>query len=389
MTLLQLQQYSKEAQLSAKCTKLGLGLIIIIGISFLENLRLKGNDKNGEKTIMTHVNLFVKMLQHLIILLDDTSISFCYHKNKRAEKRLIPLSILKDGIIFGMKENLQIHFVLPEYDLPAEYWIEMRSIDSSLIVSANSTFDKYLCNNTLSQESRVIVFNDFEMYKRAQLTINQIVVLRLTKEELFLNVRHIGTSLNKLARLNLVVTNIDSFSEKDFEEYNKCLFFLSETLQCLYCKGLMPQLNVLTDRIMLKQMNNCNAGIHSITLAPDGCFYICPAFYQDENRDSSCNNLNVGTLNKGLMIENQFLYELKYSPLCRICDSYHCKRCIWLNFKTTNEVNTPSHEQCIVSHLERNASRELLQNIRKRFPDFMFDSEIKHIDYLEPLDLLI
>ena len=38
------------------------------------------------------------------------------------------------------------------------------------------------------------------------------------------------------------------------------------------------QFNLLTDRMMLKEMNNCNAGYESITLAPDGNLYICLSF---------------------------------------------------------------------------------------------------------------
>ena len=51
----------------------------------------------------------------------------------------------------------------------------------------------------------------------------------------------------------------------------------------------------------------------------------------------------------------------------------------------TLEVNTPSHEQCIVAHTERNVSRNLLQNIRKQGV-FMPEVEIKEIAYLDPFD---
>lgn len=72
-------------------------------------------------------------------------------------------------------------------------------------------------------------------------------------------------------------------------------------------------------------------------------------------------------------------------PLCRNCDACQCKRCVWLNRKTTYELNTPSHEQCVVAHLERNASRELLAAIRKHGA-FLPQQEIKEIDYLDPFD---
>ena len=47
-------------------------------------------------------------------------------------------------------------------------------------------------------------------------------------------------------------------------------------------------------------------------------------------------------------------------------------------------MNTPSHEQCAVSHIERNASRELL--IRLKCPGFKNDSKIKRIGYLDPFE---
>ena len=84
-------------------------------------------------------------------------------------------------------------------------------------------------------------------------------------------------------------------------------------------------------------------------------------------------------------IKNKQLYRLDHAPICRHCDAWQCKRCIWLNRKTTLEVNTPSHEQCVVAHLERNASRELLENIRKHGM-FLPETEIKEIDYLDPFD---
>ena len=77
---------------------------------------------------------------------------------------------------------------------------------------------------------------------------------------------------------------------------------------------------------------------------------------------------------------------MSYAPICRNCDAYQCKRCVWLNRKTTYELNTPSHEQCVVSHLERNESRELLANIRKN-GIFLPDKEIKEISYLDPFDV--
>ena len=185
--------------------------------------------------------------------------------------------------------------------------------------------------------------------------------------------------LSKTPRLNIVITDVESFTDEDFETYKNILAELAKYVEEFYMSGKSVQLNVLTDRIMLSQMNNCGAGDTSITLAPNGKFYICPAFYYDDETDS------VGDLEHGLNIKNQQLYKLEYAPICRRCDAWQCKRCIWLNRKTTLEENTPSHEQCVLGYLERNASREMLQNIR-RHGTFMPDTEINEIDYLDPFD---
>jgi CXXX repeat peptide maturase len=132
--------------------------------------------------------------------------------------------------------------------------------------------------------------------------------------------------------------------------------------------------------MMLKEMNNCGAGDTNITLAPNGKFYVCPAFYYEDEADS------IGDLEHRLDIKNKQLYRLDHAPICRHCDAWQCKRCIWLNRKTTLEVNTPSHEQCVLAHLERNASRDLLNNIRKYGTFLPEQEEIKEIDYLDPFD---
>ena len=156
----------------------------------------------------------------------------------------------------------------------------------------------------------------------------------------------------------------------------------------MYVEGSTIQLNLLTDRMMLNKMNNCGAGDTSITLAPNGKFYVCPAFYVVKEEDEIGNlNTPIGDLENGLDIKNTQLYKLDHAPLCRHCDAYQCKRCVWLNRKTTFEVNTPSHEQCVMAHLERNASRELLNSIRQHGTFLPDQEEIQEITYLDPFDV--
>lgn len=310
------------------------------------------------------------MLQHLVILLDDTSVSYCHYENRKTERKPMPIEVLRSGIRYAMKQNLTIQFVYPTYELPAEYHAEVETIDHNKLKGAAS-----------AKGADVITFDtfaDFEEYDFPN-SGERIFVLRTDKQALFANSDKISKKLVQIHRLNIVLNDVETFSDADFDNYKSLLASLSSVLKLEYGKGRMPQLNLLTDRLQQEEMNNCNAGIENITLAPNGKFYICPAFYLENEADA------VGNLAEGLDIKNRQLLKLEYAPLCRKCDAYQCKRCVWLNRKTTMEMNTPSHEQCVMAHLERNASRDLLQD--EKISHLFNGKGIKQIDYLDPFDV--
>lgn len=310
------------------------------------------------------------MLQYMIILLDDTSKSFCHYEVNKSERRLISLNDLKAGIHLAMIENLTIQFVYPDYDLPQEYKDVIHTIDHSDIMPAT-------CND----EADVLTLDEWP--KDIQSLESQVVVIRTTLQGLITHEKEVKELLRIVQRLNIVITDVEKFTEDQQEAYRTWLGNVGSELEALYVKGKSPQFNLLTDRMMLTNMNNCGAGDSCITLAPNGKFYVCPAFYYENNED------NTGDLVNGIDIKNKQLYKLNHAPICRRCDSWQCKRCIWLNRKMTREVNTPSREQCVMAHLERNASRNLLMNLRKRFSFDLKYQDIQEIDYLDPFERLI
>ena len=329
------------------------------------------------------------MLQYLIILLDDTSTSFCHYDNNNVKSKLISLEDLKAGIFYAMKENLMIQFVYPDYELPKEYKEVINTIDHSDIVSS-------LCEDSeLKDNADVVVMHDWTAIERMKFNTDTSYVLRTSKSDLFDRYRFLVAVLGKVSRLNIVIMDVESFTDEDFETYKNVLSSLSEEIEKLYVDGKSPQLNLLTDRMMLDKMNNCNAGWENVTLAPDGRFYVCPAFYHALSMNGTeisigevCKKgYSIGSLTEGMNTKNAQLYQLDHAPLCRICDAYQCRRCVWLNRQTTWEVNTPSHEQCVVAHLERNASRLLLNNIRKHGSFLPHLPEIKEISYLDPFEV--
>lgn len=311
------------------------------------------------------------MIQYLIILLDNTATSYCHYENPKKESGLIPLDTLREGIRFAMKENLTVQFVYPSFKLPAQYNEVIETIDHSNIKLAEIADD----------DSDVVVFNGYKDIQSYKFLPNITYVLRISKTELFDNYKTLSASFGKMNRLNIVLTDVVNLTDEDLQIYKKVLDAWVEILEQLYVSGSAFQLNVLTDRMLLNKMNNCGAGSSNITLAPNGRFYICPAFYLMED------SYDIGNLKDGLKIKNQQLYRLNYAPLCRHCDAYQCKRCVWLNRKMTFEVNTPSHEQCVMAHLERNASRELMNRIKIHGLQIEWSQEIKEIDYLDPFEV--
>lgn len=310
------------------------------------------------------------MLEYLVIVLDDTSVSYCHSCSTVSGRNLMEYEVLKAGIIFAMKENLHIQFVYPDYDLPVPYLELIHSVDHSDIKPVSCA----------DSETDVVVIDTWEEFSSCSFMPHAIYVLRTGRKDFFRNNSLVNKVLGSIKRLNIIILDIEEFDDDDFAAYERCLRNIAAEVEKLYSEDVPVQLNLLTDRMMLDSMNNCDAGSRSITLAPNGRFYVCPAFYFQNPSD------DAGNLSDGLRLKNQQLYKLDYAPLCRKCDSYQCRRCVWLNRRMTSEVNVPSHEQCVTAHIERNISAELLPRIRP-FDAAYKDRSIKEISYLDPLDV--
>ena len=149
------------------------------------------------------------MIQYLVILLDDTSVSFCHYGNAKATRRLMPLETLKAGILYGMKENLNIQFVYPAYALPEAYDAAIESIDHVKIKPVGTP-----------EGADVLVMNGWKECEGVEAGAGVSCVLRLPKAEWFGQAGRVAALLEKTERLNVVLTDVETFTEDDFKAYN-------------------------------------------------------------------------------------------------------------------------------------------------------------------------
>lgn len=321
------------------------------------------------------------MLTYLIILLDDTSVSYCHYNVAAKERRLIDIDVLQRGIVWAMKENVNVQFVFPDYPLPQEYNELVETIDHTKIKP-----------EAQADGADVVVLTEWKE-RIADCAEGATCIIHASRQELSDNMEKVKLLIGKAARVNVVLTDIGAFTDKDADSYTQTLDALSDHILELYAKGCNPQLNLLTDRLMIGRMNNCGAGDTNVTLAPDGRFYVCPSFYVVGNASVRYNQSQrleaspttaVGDLITGLTIANKQLFRLDHAPICRVCDAFHCRRCVWMNDRLTGDVNTPSHQQCVVSHLERNASRRLQQKMIAAGIRLEATKEIPEVNHLDP-----
>jgi len=305
------------------------------------------------------------MLKYIIVLLKDQSASICHYKVSNRGNDLLSIEDLNRAITFGLKQNLLFQFVLPVEPLPDEYYKIMDKVDNVQYISQPETvYDIEGC-------VKISVKNAPTSKEVLLVPISLISPIKDIELKLFNLIR-------RGFQVSVMLRDIENATTLDIEKYSQFLNRMVEFLTKHPFSQEESPLNILTDRLYLKAMNNCNAGVTSITFAPDGNFYLCPAFYYDGKEPLMTNS-------EGVIMLNKHLLELDYAPICLNCDAFQCHRCIYLNQKGTREINTPTHNQCIISHLERNASRLLGTNLT-----WINENEcLPEISYLDPFELTI
>lgn len=316
------------------------------------------------------------MLNHLLVLLEKSAVPFCYYDNpyyySQTQTQLIPLATLQAIISSAQDNPIPVTFVYGRCQLPLEYEELIDGISHTKIIP--------LALQNVYPDGLVVVEADDQLMDSLKTDKQQNIILRVAPHNIVALSSLFQNLLGKFKRLNIHLVAMDYLTTSQLNTYEDELKTISKILAERYRAGEEIEVNVLSDRLLLSKMNNCNAGQQHITVAPNGKCYICPGFYyQDEG-----NSLGGFSHLADCGINNSQLLKLANAPLCSRCDAFHCKRCVYLNKKTTMEINIPSAEQCQVSHIERDISRQLLNSFGAQEP-FSGMNRILNLTYRDPL----
>lgn len=316
------------------------------------------------------------MIKYLVVILEHAAAPFCCYETDPGRPNLVmPLELLSAVVDHAIRNGICINFLYGATPLPAEYQQLIESVDHIKMMPPGQEH---------FAEGAVLIIDDSNIQDADGLEGGELanIILRVGSGSLGALAGTVRRLNGRFKRLNIILKDIGGFREDSFRTYRDQLEEIRELVAGEYRRGNFIEINTVTDRLFLTNMNNCGAGIEHLTVAPDGRYYLCPAFYHDREDRS------LGEFGEAPGIGNSRLLELENAPICRNCDAYQCKRCIYLNRKLTLELNTPSRQQCTVAHLERNTSRELLSLIRAEFDGSDVMAPIPELDYLDPFDVI-
>jgi len=296
--------------------------------------------------------------------------------NSKTKNEKISVETLRKIVYYALTHNLSLNILVGNEPLSDELKAELEYCNYVIL---RSTDDKQLGARSVSQTSY-----GFDIFDYENGTWNnshcENLILRMEREHLPKLPQWLAEHSLAYSRISLIIKDLDKAMETDNGIYDDVLKKIADWLPEREEEKPL-ELSFLTDRLILAEPNHCDAGIKHVTVVPDGGLYLCPGFYYDGEKPFT--DIETVLQTHELPIPNRQLLRLDYAPICEKCDAYQCKRCVYLNKKTTLDINTPSRQQCVFSHLERNISRTLIE------PLFLTDDvSIPEIDYIDPFDKL-
>lgn len=307
----------------------------------------------------------VENKKYMQIMLSDNITPHCSYRNWNNTNNVLSKDLINKALDFASVNEFEVVFLGDK---------------SKNLISNSENYMSLVDVNHASEDSNLIVIYDNNVDKINKNTDTCVILINEKNIEKTTEFIKKVAAFNK--RMNITLENIEKWSTDNVEKYKQQLNNLVDFIEETYEKNDPIEINILTDRIYLEKHSDCTAGTQTFTLAPNGRFYVCPAFYFDNPEES------IGSLEQNIMNEYESLMKIENAPICKNCDAYQCKSCKYLNKKLTQEYNTPSKIQCLISHHERNMSRELQQRLLNK-KLISHENIIEEIQYLDPLEKLL
>lgn len=309
--------------------------------------------------------------RNLQFLLRNDYKPHCSYNNKNTDGyKVMSDNAVKEGLKYSERNFMRPVFLYPDECKKLLSEIEGKYDEYDILhILPASQYDA-----VLERKDYRLIFDESLLNREISVPYQENVFLNLSEKKLNRLSDCIKLLLDKTDRVNVNICGISR--EFPLEIYKAELEKAKNILIEYYNDNdLLKEINILTDRIFLKEHEPCRAGEDDLCYAPDGKVYICPAFYSE-------NLGNVGNLTEGISIKNQQLFTQEFAPICNWCDAYQCEDCKFLNLSYTKEVNVSPSFQCKKSHIERQVSVELRNELEQCFEQ---EDRIEEVDYIDPI----
>lgn len=306
-------------------------------------------------------------MKSLYLILEAGAGTHCAYTPKQMPgSQFMTRKVFESVLLYAQKNGLSLNLICGTAD-PKEYLDTARQKGVSIftIGSFGSTRNHHLTVGSIHEALQASA-------KEGQSYGN--CAIRLRKADLMGLAEALASIIPYTYRINLIHLDLMEYDQEDRDLYSAELFRVAQGLASGRISSQGVELAPLTDRLFLTRHRDCGAGVENLTVTPSGEVTLCPAFYYSGAK-------SLGTL-ENFVLPYADHYRLKSSPVCTLCDAYHCRRCLYLNKQYTQEYLVPPAEQCRLSHSERAASVKVVKEDL-----FAGLKSIKELSYDDPFVL--
>ncbi len=303
-----------------------------------------------------------KKAKYIYFITSDNAPAYCSYQSRPDSDVKMSGEILKKGLKFAIDHDYIPIFLGESNDIIDQF------LSNHLGFQMNGAFAGGIPQRNMAVYEQADENNIIDNANTAILLIDRKTIPFLAEKAAELAEKH--------GRINITIRDGSTWKKEEIAEYRTQLTDLYHRLLKLYQNGRFVTVNVLNDIMQEKDIAGCGAGENAVALAPNGKFYLCPAFYYEDETNCICSLEEA---------EPERLFHQYRQPLCSLCDYYQCKRCKFQNIHSTGELLIASKSQCMISYTEADVAREFQQELLENGYTDIAGEKIKDITHPDPI----